>query len=168
MEARRSPGGRLSAALGELGLRNSSGRFGGSVFFFFPVPSQHLPAHPPAFPPHPRARAQGSQSRGPFSALQSVTLPPSGAPPGRRRPVYPETHGAPRGLSEESTFSLLSPVPRGSGREPGGAAPEGEFPRGGWRGRLSWRFHSGWASPEPGWHGGTSLVHRIGDLDPAR
>lgn len=63
--------GRLSAALGELGLRNSSGRFGGGWFgegrCFFSRSHRGIflrirPASPPP------SRAQGSQSRGTFSA----------------------------------------------------------------------------------------------------
>lgn len=72
-EARRSFWG-LSAALGELRLRKTSGWFG--VGGFFPrVPSQHVPEHQPRL-----LLAQGSQFRGTFSAEIShagATLTPA-------------------------------------------------------------------------------------------
>lgn len=78
-------------------------------------------------------------------------------PPGPRRGAPGLCTQGPRGagpLRGEHLLSPLSPVPRGSGREPGGR-PRRVIPSGRMaRKRLSCRFHSGWASRAWHWHGG--------------
>lgn len=83
--------------------------------------------------------------------------------------MHLETHGAPRGLSEESTFSLLFRQFRGAvgGNQAGRPRRVNSLGEDGeeeivlqisqWLG-----FPGAWLAR------GTSLVHRFGDLDPAR
>lgn len=123
-EVRRSFWG-LSAALGELGLRNTSGWFGVGVFF---SRSHHciFLRIGPAFP------QRRGHSLGGFSPPRSVTRAPlslrprpPAALPGRRCPregtaalpsptAHPESHGALQGLSEGSTYSSLRRAVGGS------------------------------------------------------
>ena len=138
----------------------------GGLVFFFPVPSRHLPAHPPRLPSSLAGRRGPSLGGLSLRAVghAGATLPPSGAPPGRRRPVHPETHAAPR--RAPSLSSLRQSRGAVGGSQAGRPRRVNSLGQGGeveivleisqWLG-----FPAAWLAR------GTSLVHRFGDLDRA-
>ena len=134
---------------------------------FCPVPSRHLPAHPPRLP-SPLAGRRGHSLGG--LSLRAVghagaTLPPSGAPPGGRRPVHPETRAAPRRAPSLSSLRQSRGAVRGS--QAGRPRRVNSLGQGGEE-EIALEIAQRLGLPAAWLARGTSPVHRFGDLDPAR
>lgn len=160
-EVRRSFWG-LSAALGELGLRNTSGWFGVGVFFPGPITASSCASAPPS--PSAGVTVSGDflrrdQSRGRHSrSVRGPRLPcPGGAVPGRGQRLYRVPLRTLRATGHSRAFLRGAPTPVFAGLWEGArrGGPEGEFPQ--WRvvrKRLSWNLTVAGLPREPSWHGG--------------